>query len=239
MTKLLLRLFVPDASTHSPAAHAAIGKLAGAVGIVCNVFLAVLKIAAGLATGSVAIAGDGINNLTDSASSVVTLLGFRMAQRPADEEHPFGHGRYEYVSGVVVAALVLLAGAELAKSSFQKIVSPQSVPVDWLTVAILLVSILVKLWMAGFNRSLGKMIGSATLEATCQDSRNDIIATSAVLLSFLADSLLHIRLDGIVGMGVAIFILWSGVSLAKDTVSPLLGAEEQAWLAQATAPLCR
>lgn len=228
MTKLLLRLFVPDASTHSPAAHAAIGKLAGAVGIVCNVFLAVLKIAAGLATGSVAIAGDGINNLTDSASSVVTLLGFRMAQRPADEEHPFGHGRYEYVSGVVVAALVLLAGAELAKSSFQKILSPQSVPVDWLTVAILLVSILVKLWMVGFNRSLGKMIGSATLEATCQDSRNDIIATSAVLLSFLADSLLHIRLDGVVGMGVAIFILWSGVSLAKDTVSPLLGAQADA-----------
>ncbi len=228
MTKLLLRLFVPDAFTHAPAVHSAVGKLAGTVGIVCNVFLAVLKIAAGLASGSVAIAGDGINNLTDSASSVVTLLGFRMAQRPADEEHPFGHGRYEYVSGVVVAALVLLAGAELAKSSFQKILHPESVPVNLLTVGILLLSILIKLWMAEFNRSLGKMIRSATLEAACQDSRNDIIATSAVLLSFLADRLLHVQLDGVVGMGVAIFILWSGVSLAKDTVSPLLGTQADA-----------
>jgi len=225
MTNLLLRLFVPHWSEHTPAVHAAIGKLAGLTGIVCNIFLAGLKILAGLVTGSVAITGDGINNLTDCASSVVTLLGFRMAQRPADGEHPFGHGRYEYISGVVVAALVLLAGAELAKSSLQKILHPQSVPFTALTLAILLLSIGVKLWMAVFNRKLGKLIGSKTLEATAQDSRNDVIATSAVLLSFLLDALLHIPMDGFVGMGVALFILWSGISLAKNTVDPLIGTQ--------------
>ena len=225
MTNLLLRLFVPQYNEHTPAAHAAIGKLAGITGIVCNVLLACMKIAAGLLTGSVAITGDGINNLTDSASSVVTLLGFRMAQRPADGEHPFGHGRYEYISGVVVAALVLLAGAELAKSSFEKILHPESIPFTAATLAILLVSIGVKLWMAGFNRKLGNLTGSKTLEATSQDSRNDVIATSAVVLSFLADAIFPIQLDGFVGMGVAVFILWSGISLAKSTVDPLIGMQ--------------
>ena len=225
MTNLLLRLFVPNASQHTPAVHGAIGKLAGITGIVCNVLLASLKIIAGLLTGSVAITGDGINNLTDSASSVVTLLGFRIAQRPADGEHPFGHGRYEYISGVVVAALVLLAGAELAKSSFEKILHPEAIPFTALTLVILLVSIGVKLWMAGFNRKLGKLIGSKTLEATAQDSRNDVIATSAVVVSFLADGLFHIQLDGFVGMGVALLILWSGISLAKNTIDPLVGMQ--------------
>ncbi|MDD6967623.1 MAG: cation diffusion facilitator family transporter [Firmicutes bacterium] len=225
MTNLLLRLFVPNASENTPAAHGAVGKLAGITGIVCNVLLASLKILAGLITGSVAITGDGINNLTDSASSIVTLLGFRIAQRPADGEHPFGHGRYEYISGVVVAALVLLAGAELAKSSVDKIIHPQAVPFTALTLVILLVSISVKLWMAGFNRKLSKLIGSKTLEATSQDSRNDVIATSAVLLSFLADGLFHIQLDGFVGLGVALFILWSGISLAKNTIDPLIGMQ--------------
>lgn len=225
MTNLLLRLFVPHFSEHTPAVHAAIGKLAGIVGIVCNVLLSCMKIVVGLLTGSVAITGDGINNLTDSASSLVTLLGFRMAQRPADGEHPFGHGRYEYISGVVVAALVLLAGAELAKSSFEKILHPQSVPFTASTLVVLLVSIGVKLWMAGFNRKLGRLTGSKTLEATAQDSRNDVIATSTVVVSFLADAIFHIRLDGYVGMGVALFILWSGISLAKSTVDPLIGMQ--------------
>ena len=225
MTNLLLRLFVPQASTDPSAVHGAVGKLAGITGIVCNILLASLKILAGLLTGSVAITGDGINNLTDSASSIVTLLGFRIAQRPADGEHPFGHGRYEYISGVVVAALVLLAGAELAKSSVEKILHPQAVPFTALTLVILLVSIAVKLWMAGFNRKLGKLIGSKTLEATSQDSRNDVIATSAVVVSFLADGLFHIQLDGFVGLGVAVFILWSGISLAKSTIDPLIGMQ--------------
>lgn len=232
MTNLLLRLFVPHSSEHTPAVHAAIGKLAGITGIVCNVLLAALKIIAGILTGSVAITGDGINNLTDSASSIVTLLGFRIAQRPADGEHPFGHGRYEYISGVVVAALVLLAGAELAKSSFEKILHPQTVSFTALTLVILLLSIGAKLWMAGFNRKLSKLIGSKTLEATSQDSRNDVITTSAVLLSFLADTLFHIQLDGFVGLGVSLFILWSGISLAKNTIDPLIGMQADAELVQ-------
>ena len=143
MTNLLLRLFVPNAAERSPAVHAAVGKLAGRVGIACNLLLACLKIAVGLLSGSVALAGDGINNLTDCASSAVTLLGFRMAQRPADGEHPFGHGRYEYISGVVIAALVLLAGVELGKSSFKKILAPQAVPFSALSIAILLFSIVL------------------------------------------------------------------------------------------------
>ena len=225
MTNLLLRLFVPNASEHTPAVHAAIGKLAGMTGIVCNVLLACTKILIGLLTGSVAITGDGINNLTDSASSVVTLLGFRIAQRPADGEHPFGHGRYEYISGVVVAALVLLAGAELAKSSVEKILHPASVPFSIITPLTLLLSIIVKFWMAAFYRELGRRTGSKTLEATAQDSRNDVITTSAVLLSFLADTVFGIQLDGIAGLGVALFILYSGINLAKSTVDPLIGMQ--------------
>ena len=235
MTKLLLRLFVPHAADANT--HAAVGKLAGIVGIVCNLLLACLKITAGLLSGSVALAGDGINNLTDCASSVVTLLGFRMAQRPADGEHPFGHGRYEYISGVVIAALVLLAGAELAKSSIQKILVSQAVPLSLLSIAILLFSMGLKLWMAGFDRRLGGMIHSTTLEAAAQDSRKDIIATAAVLLSTLADGLLGIRLDGFVGLGVAAFILWSGVRLARDTVSPLIGRQADQRTVQALTEL--
>lgn len=224
MTNLLIHLFLRNSQNE----HTAVGALAGAVGIGCNVLLACIKLAAGILSGSVAIAGDGINNLTDSASSVVTLLGFRMAQRPADKEHPYGHGRYEYVSGVVVAALVMLAGVELGKSSVEKIFHPEAVPFTPLTLGILVFSILLKLWMAGFNRKLGRRISSKTLEATAQDSRNDVIATSAVLICFLLDALFHIHLDGFAGLGVAVFVLWSGIQLCRETVSPLLGMEADA-----------
>lgn len=224
MTNLLLRIFVHNRQDE----HAAIGALAGGVGIFCNVLLAVLKLAAGLLSGSVAIAGDGINNLTDSASSIVTFLGFRMAQRPADQEHPYGHGRYEYVSGVVVAALVLLAGAELGKSAIEKIFHPQAVPYSLLTVGILIFSIALKLWMAVFQTKLSRRIGSQTLEATAQDSRNDVITTSAVLVCILAERVLPFRLDGFAGLGVAAFVLWSGIRLCRETISPLLGMEADA-----------
>lgn len=224
MTNLLIHLFLRNKQNE----HAAVGALAGAVGIGCNILLACIKLAAGILSGSVAIVGDGINNLTDSASSVVTLLGFRMAQRPADKEHPYGHGRYEYVSGVAVAALVMLAGAELVKSSVEKILHPESVPFTPLTLGILLFSIALKLWMAGFNRKLGRRISSKTLEATALDSRNDVIATTAVLICFLVDALFHIHLDGFAGLGVAAFVLWSGIQLCKETISPLLGMEADA-----------
>ena len=187
MTKFLLQLFVKDyKNTESAAVHSAIGKLAGMTGIVCNLLLFAGKLLVGWLANSVSIIADAVNNLSDASSSVVTLLGFKMAQQPADAEHPYGHARYEYLSGLVVAALILIIGFDLAKSSFQKIIHPEAVEFSIATFVVLLLSIGVKLWMAGFFRSLGKRIRSTTLQATSVDSRNDVIASSAVLLGCAA-----------------------------------------------------
>ncbi len=224
MTELLLRLFVRDyKNTSSPSVHSAIGKLAGVTGIVCNILLFLGKLAAGILSGSVSIIADAVNNLSDASSSLVTLLGFRMAQQPADRDHPYGHARYEYLSGLVIAALILLIGADLAKSSAEKILHPEDVAFSAVTFAILLCSIAVKIWMALFFVSLGRRIRSTTLRATSVDSRNDVITSSAVLAGCLVNYFLDINIDGWVGLAVAIFILYSGVSIAKETVSPLLG----------------
>lgn len=224
MTELLLRLFVRDyKNTSSPSVHSAIGKLAGVTGIVCNILLFLGKLAAGILSGSVSIIADAVNNLSDASSSLVTLLGFRMAQQPADRDHPYGHARYEYLSGLVIAALILLIGADLAKSSAEKILHPEDVAFSAVTFAILLCSIAVKIWMALFFASLGRRIRSTTLRATSVDSRNDVITSSAVLAGCLVNYFLDINIDGWVGLAVAIFILYSGVSIAKETVSPLLG----------------
>ena len=221
MTKLLLRLFVKD--TDTPDGRSRVGALAGAVGIVCNVLLFLGKVTAGLLSGSVAIAADGWNNLSDAAASIVTLLGFRFSRKPADAHHPYGHARAEYLSGLCVAVLILFIGVELAKSSVGKILAPEPVEFTAVTLAVLLGSIAMKLWMSLFVGKLGKLIGSKTLEATSADSRNDVIATSAVLVSCLAGHFLHIRIDGWTGLCVAAFILWSGYSIARETVSILLG----------------
>lgn len=224
MTELLLRLFVKDyRSTESSAVHLSIGKLAGMTGIVCNVLLFLGKLAVGLIAGSVSIIADAVNNLSDAASSVVTLLGFRMAQQPADSDHPYGHARYEYLSGLVIAALIFLIGGDLAKTSFQKILSPAAVEFSAAVFIVLLVSICVKLWMSAFFRSLGRRIQSTTLEATSVDSRNDVIASLAVLAGCLTEYFFHINVDGYIGLVVAVFILYSGFGIARETVSPLLG----------------
>ncbi len=224
MTKLLLKLFVKDYSDPAqPGVRAAIGKLSGAVGIACNLLLAALKLAVGTLSGSVSITADAMNNLTDASSSIVTLVGFRLAERPADEDHPYGHARYEYLSGLAVAAIILIIGFELAKGSVEKILNPSDVAFTLLTGAVLLGSIGIKLWMAVFNGHLGKAISSKTLAATAADSRNDCIATGAVLLAGVTEHFLGWHIDGFVGLAVALFILWSGVGLARDTVSPLLG----------------
>lgn len=226
MTKFLLQLFVKDyKNTESTAVHSAIGKLAGMTGIVCNLLLFAGKLLVGWLANSVSIIADAVNNLSDASSSVVTLLGFKMAQQPADAEHPYGHARYEYLSGLVVAALILIIGFDLAKSSFQKIIHPEAVEFSIATFVVLLLSIGVKLWMAGFFRSLGKRIRSTTLQATSVDSRNDVIASSAVLLGCAAGYFFHINIDGIVGLAVAVFILYSGVDIARETISPLLGKQ--------------
>lgn len=225
MTNLLLRLFVKNCdNTDDPAVHTAIGRAAGITGIICNFLLFAGKLAAGLLTGSISIVADAVNNLSDAASSVVTLAGFQLARRPADREHPYGHARYEYLSGLVVAALILVVGLELAKTSVQKIFRPEDILSSPATVAILAVSIAVKLWMSRFYRTLGRRIHSVALEASSADSRNDVIATAAVLAGYLVFRLFHVNIDGYVGLAVALFILWSGIGVARDTISPLLGA---------------
>ena len=199
------------------------GKRAGLVGILANALLFLAKLTVGSLSGSVSITADAMNNLSDAGSSVVTLLGFRLAQRPADEDHPYGHARYEYLSGLAVAVMILFIGFELAKSSVGKILAPTEVRLDLVTVGVLVGSMAVKLWLSLYNHRLGKKIGSDTLLATAADSRNDVIATGAVLLSTVIGHFSGLMIDGYMGLAVAVFIFYSGIGLAKDTISPLLG----------------
>ena len=224
MTKLLLRLFIKNADdTDNPRVRAAIGNLSGMVGIVCNLLLFAFKLLVGTLTGSVSITADAMNNLSDASGSIVTFIGFRVADKPADAHHPYGHARAEYLSGLGVAMLILVIGLELVKTSVTKILHPT--PVSFTTVAalVLIASIAVKLWMCLFNRSLGKRIDSTALMATAADSRNDCITTGAVLLAAVVETLFSVPVDGWIGLAVAVFILYSGINLAKDTISPLLG----------------
>lgn len=215
----------PFLLNHLPESRSDIGRMAGRVGIGCNLLLASGKLIAGLLSGSVSIIADAANNFSDSASSIVTLLGFRLAQRPADSDHPYGHARYEYLAGLLVSAIILVLGVELGKTSFKKILSPEPVEITLLTGCILAASIAVKLWMSWFYRLLGRKIDSAVLLASAADSRNDVIATSAVALGCLVQKVFHWNADGILGLCVAGFILWSGIQSMRDTVSPLLGRQ--------------
>ena len=222
MTRLLLRIFIKD-PMDSPRGRAAVGSLSGMVGIFCNVLLFALKLMVGILSGSVSITADALNNLSDASGSVVTLIGFRLADKPADPHHPYGHARAEYLSGLAVAALILFIGFELVKSSLEKIFNPTALIFSPSLVVVLVVSVIVKLWMCLFNTKLGAIIGSSALLATAADSRNDCIATSAVLVSALIESKTGLHVDGWMGLAVALFILRSGLTLAKETVSPLLG----------------
>ncbi len=217
--------------------RAAYGKLSGAVGIACNLLLFAGKLAVGLAAHSVSITADAVNNLSDASGAVVTLVGFRMAEKPADRDHPFGHARVEYIAGLVVSALILLVGAELAKSAVEKILHPAPVDISPVTMAVLAVSVAVKLWLSRFNRALGRQIDSAALMATAADSRNDALSTGAVLLSALVSRHTGWGIDGYTGLAVALFILWSGIGIARDTVNPLLGQGADPALGQALAKM--
>ena len=194
------------------------GKVSGAIGIGLNLLLFLGKLLAGLFSGSVSVMADAVNNLSDASSSVVTLVGFKLSEKPADDGHPYGHARIEYIAGLIGAAMILV------KSSVEKILNPEPVDFSVLTIAILAASILIKLWMAAFNKKLGRTIHSPTLEATAADSRNDVITTAAVLLAGVVGRLTNLHIDGFAGLAVAIFILWSGIGIAKDTIDPLLGA---------------
>ena len=224
MTNLLMRAFVPqDQGMLTKKTRAAAGRLSGIVGIICNLLLFGLKLAVGTLSGSVSITADAMNNLSDATSSIVTLVGFHLAEKPADEHHPFGHARFEYLAGLAVAGLILIIGYELAQTSIGKILNPSPVELKWVTVAVLLGSIAVKFWLSRFNRKLGKLIDSSALLATAEDSRNDVLATAAVLAAAVIERITSWQVDGVMGLLVAGFILWSGYNMARETISPLLG----------------
>lgn len=199
------------------------GKLAGTVGIVSNSLLCIMKILIGWISGSIAIIADGINNLADASSSIITLVGFKLAALPEDEEHPYGHARIEYLAGMAVSVMIILVGVELGKSSIDKILEPSPLEFSWVLVAVLILAIVIKVWQARFNISTGKKINSLALMATGADSRNDVISTCVVLLGVLIGHFAEIQIDGYLGLLVAVFIIWSGICLVKETVSPLLG----------------
>ena len=224
MINLLIKSCLPkDRPTTDPKVRSAAGRLSGVTGIVCNILLFVGKFIIGALSGAVSITADAMNNLSDATSSVVTLIGFKLAEKPADEDHPYGHARYEYLSGLGVAALIIVIGFELAKTSLEKIFNPAQVAFSLPLVVVLAGSILVKLWMALLNTKLGKIIDSSALLATAADSRNDCIATFAVLIAAVVEKALGWKVDGYMGLGVSLFILYSGAMLAKETISPLLG----------------
>ena len=238
MTKLLLKLFIKNHENGAdPTVRAKVGKLSGVVGILANALLCAGKLFVGTVSGSVSITADAMNNLSDAASSIVTLIGFKLAEQPADEDHPYGHARYEYLSGLAVAAMVLVIGFELAKSSLDKILHPASVTFSIPMVIVLVGSVLVKLWLSLFNTRLGKHIDSGALLATAADSRNDVISTLAVLAAALVEKFSGYRVDGYMGMAVAIFIFYSAIQLAKETISPLLGESASPELAKVIAEM--
>lgn len=203
--------------------RARIGKLSGAVGIICNCLLAAGKLIVGHMTSSMSITADGLNNLSDGASSIVTLLGFKLAEKPADRKHPYGHARIEYIAGLTVAVMILFIGLELGKSSVEKFINPEPIEFSFTAVWVLFASILVKLFMMLFNLKMGRRINSNALLATAADSRNDVMTTSAVLAASIVEHFYDVRIDGVMGIAVSLFILYSGIKLAGETMSPLLG----------------
>lgn len=227
MTKLLLKLFVKDNhKINDVKVRSAYGTLSGVTGIICNFFLSLSKIAVGLIIGSISVMADGLNNLSDMGSGIITMVGFKMAAKPADKDHPFGHGRMEYLSAFVVAMLILLVGFELIKSSIEALVAKEPAPKYPLIVYVVLgLSVVIKLWLFLFNKKLGKKISSDALFATAQDSGNDAIATTVIILSAVCSRFVpsYINLDAIMGVLVGLFIIYSGIGAAKETVDKLLG----------------
>ena len=219
MTALLLKLFIKkDASRHE------YGVLAGIVGICCNLLLTAFKIVTGIITGAVSIATDAVNNLSDAISSIVTLVGFKISGKPADKEHPYGHGRAEYVTGFIVAAAVIAVALTLLKESVTHIFNPNELDVSITTIIILVVSILLKLWMSLFYTKIARRIDSEAMMATAIDSRSDCITTGVALIAVIAMLVWNINIDGYAGAVVALFVIWSGIQSAKETIEPLLGA---------------
>lgn len=224
MITLLSKLIIKNYNDYaSPSVRLKYGMLCGAVGIFFNILLFTGKILAGTLTGSIGITADAFNNLSDAGSSAITLVGFRLSDAKADKEHPFGHGRFEYIAGLIVSMAILLMGFELAKTSVDKIINPEEVTFSFLAMGVLIASILTKLYMFFYNRGIGKKIDSAAMRATALDSFSDVTATSVVLLSMLIGKWTGWKIDGYAGLLVALFIGYTGIRAAQETISPLLG----------------
>lgn len=226
MIQYLVKLFIKDyENTQDVNVRQSYGVLSGVLGIICNLLLFAIKSIAGVLSGAISIMADAFNNLSDAGSSVVTLIGFKLAGKPADKEHPFGHGRVEYLAGLFISAAIMLVGWQLGVTSFQKILHPEPLSYSFISVGILVVSIVVKLWMASYNRYLGNKIQSTTMKATAADSLSDCVATTAVLLSIGISYFFHWNVDGATGLIVSVFIFIAGINSMKDTIQPLLGQE--------------
>lgn len=224
MVGLLIRRLIPNGSQPEDiAVRERCGVVSGGIGIALNLLLCIGKFIAGVISGSISVMADAFNNLTDAASSVVTLIGFRLAGQKPDDEHPFGHGRMEYLAGLIISMLILLVGFELGKSSIEKIIHPEEVSFSVLSAVILIISVCIKLWMCFFNRALSKKIGSTALAATAADSLSDAIATTVVLIGLIVGHFTGFHIDGWLGIVVTVFILRAGLGAVKDTLDPLLG----------------
>ncbi len=224
MTELLVKTFVKDYKmTEDTQVRTRYGLMASIVGICCNVLLFSAKLLVGMLVNSISVTADAFNNLSDAASSVIGFIGVKMAGKPADEDHPFGHGRMEYIAAFIVAFLVIQVGFSFLKTSIGKIIHPEEMTFKAVSVAILLLSVCVKLWMAFFNNTLGKRIQSAVMKATAADSLGDVVTTSATILSILVYGIWGLNIDGIIGIAVSVIVMWAGVKIAKDTLAPLIG----------------
>lgn len=224
LSQFLVNKFIKDHdNTHDIKVRNSYGFLGGIIGILVNVVLFTIKLSVGLITSSISITADAFNNLSDAASSIITILGFKLSSMPADKEHPFGHGRIEYISALIVAFMVMLVGVQFIKSSFQKIINPDIVVFELIPFILLLVSILLKVWLSRFNKHIGDTINSSALKAASVDALGDVFTSSCVAISFLAAKFTSIPIDGYMGMGVALFIVYSGFNLVKETLNPLLG----------------
>lgn len=224
MTEFLIRHFIKDyKDVEKISVRTAYGVLASIVGIFCNVFLFAVKFVVGLVLHSVSVTADAFNNLSDAGSSIISFVGVKMAEKPADKDHPFGHGRIEYIAALVVSFLVLEVGFTFLKDSFGKILHPETMNFQIVSVIILILSIAVKLWLGLFNRKLGEKIDSKVMMAVFTDSMGDVITTSATILSLIFFAVTGINIDGIVGVGVALVVMWAGVGIARDTLEPLIG----------------
>lgn len=224
MITLLSKIFIKNRKEyHDPAVRRSYGVLCGGFGIFLNILLFAAKFIAGTIASSVSVVADAFNNLSDAGSSIVSLIGFKLSGQKPDPEHPYGHGRLEYISGLIIAMIIILMGFELMLSSVKKIITPEAVEFSWLSIGILIASILVKAYMFFYNRSIAKKIDSVTMKATAQDSLTDCIATFAALAAIIAGRIWNVKIDGWCGALVSLFVLYSGFSAAKDTISPLLG----------------